>query len=32
MGMAKLNAWISGMDDPCSVDNRTWYVTIYNCD
>lgn len=32
MGMAKLNVWISGMDDPCSVDNRTWYVTIYNCD
>lgn len=32
MGLAKLNIWVSGMDDPCSVDNRTWYVTIYNCD
>ena len=32
MGMAKLNIWVSGMDDPCSVDNRTWYVTIYDCD
>ena len=31
MGMAKLNIWVSGMDDPCSVDNRTWYVTIYDC-
>lgn len=32
MGMAKLNIWVSGLDDPCSVDDRTWYVTIYNCD
>ncbi len=32
MGMAKLNVWISGIDDPCSIDSRTWYVTIYNCD
>ncbi|MCX6156250.1 MAG: hypothetical protein NT007_19030 [Candidatus Kapabacteria bacterium] len=30
--MAKLNVWISGMDDPCSVDSRTWYVTIFDCD
>ncbi len=20
------------MDDPCGVDSRTWYVTIYDCD
>lgn len=32
MGMAKLNIWVSAIDDPCSIDNRTWYVTIYNCD
>ena len=32
MGLAKLNVWISGPNDPCSVDNRTWYVTIYDCD
>jgi hypothetical protein len=32
MGMAKLNVWISGMDDPCAVSNRSWYVTIYDCD
>jgi hypothetical protein len=32
MGMAKLNIWVSATDDPCSIDNRTWYVTIYNCD
>jgi hypothetical protein len=32
MGMAKLNIWVSGIDDPCSIDDRTWYVTIYNCD
>jgi hypothetical protein len=32
MGMAKLNVWISGMDDPCTVSRRTWFVTIYDCD
>jgi hypothetical protein len=32
MGMAKINIWISAMDDPCLVDSRTWYVTIYDCD
>jgi hypothetical protein len=32
MGLAKLNVFVSGMDDPCSVDPRTWYVTIYDCD
>jgi len=32
MGMAKLNVWVSGLDEPCKVDNRTWYVTIYDCD
>ena len=32
MGLATLNVFVSGMDDPCSVDNRTWYVTIYDCD
>ena len=32
MGLARLNIWISGTDDPCAVDNRTWYVTIYDCD
>ncbi len=32
MGLAKLNVFVSGMDDPCSVDSRTWYVTIYDCD
>ena len=32
MGMAKLNVWISAMDDPCGVDDRTWYVTVYDCD
>ena len=32
MGMAKLNVWVSDIDDPCSISNRTWYVTIYDCD
>ncbi len=32
MGMVTLNVFVSGQDDPCSIDDRTWYVTIYNCD
>ncbi|MBI2862045.1 MAG: hypothetical protein HYX89_04425 [Chloroflexi bacterium] len=32
MGMAKLNVWVTDTDDPCSMSNRTWYVTIYDCD
>lgn len=32
MGMSKLNIWISATDDPCGISDRTWYVTIYNCD
>jgi len=32
MGMAKLNIWVSDTDDPCSVSDRTWYVTIFDCD
>ncbi|NBC16340.1 MAG: hypothetical protein GVY18_03380 [Bacteroidetes bacterium] len=32
MGLAKLNIFVSGIDDPCTVDQRTWYVTIFNCD
>jgi hypothetical protein len=32
MGLAKLNIWVSGTDDPCSVSPITWYVTIFDCD
>jgi len=32
MGMAKINIWVTDTDDPCAMSNRTWYVTIYNCD
>lgn len=32
MGMAKLNVWVTDMDDPCKISERTWYVTIYCCD
>jgi len=32
MGMGRLNVFVSGVDDPCSVDQRTWYVTIFDCD
>lgn len=32
MGLAKLNIWVSDTDDPCKVSNRTWYITIFDCD
>lgn len=32
MGMAKLNIWISGMNDPCGIDSGRWWVNIYTCD
>ncbi len=32
MGMSKLNIWVSEIDDPCGVSDRTWFVTIYDCD
>ncbi|MEW6173701.1 MAG: hypothetical protein AB1510_11680 [Bacillota bacterium] len=31
MDLAKLSIWVSGIDDPCGVDNRRWYITIYDC-
>lgn len=32
MGMAKLNIFVSELDDPCGISDRTWYITIYDCD
>jgi hypothetical protein len=32
MALAKLSILVSATDDPCGVDSRTWYITIYNCD
>ncbi|MGH9878722.1 MAG: hypothetical protein ACRD5H_13885 [Nitrososphaerales archaeon] len=32
MTTAKLNIWVSELDQPCRISNRTWYVTIYGCD
>lgn len=31
-GLAQLDISISELDDPCKTSNRTWYVTIFNCD
>ncbi len=33
MGLAKLDIWVSEMEDPCGVDDEhTWYVFIFDCD
>ncbi len=32
MALARLSVLVSATDDPCGVDDRTWYITIYNCD
>jgi len=32
MSLAKLNVWVSALDDPCKISNRTWYINVYNCD
>jgi len=32
MGLARVNVWVSAIDDPCKIDSRTWYVTFYHCD
>ena len=32
MGMGTLNVWVSEIGDPCGLTDRTWYVTIYDCD
>lgn len=29
--MSKLNIWVSDTDDPCRISDRTWYVTIFDC-
>lgn len=30
--LSEVQFFISQMDDPCKVDNRDWYITIFNCD
>lgn len=30
--LSEVQFFVSRMDDPCKVDNRDWYVTIFNCD
>ena len=32
MSLGKLEVFVSQLDDGCKVDNRTWFVTIYDCD
>ncbi|MDJ0841353.1 MAG: hypothetical protein QNK37_32885 [Acidobacteriota bacterium] len=31
MGLSTLNVYVSKMDDPCGISDRTWYVTVYDC-
>jgi hypothetical protein len=30
--LSEIQFFVSQMDDPCKVDNRDWYITIFNCD
>lgn len=32
MGFAKLNIFISGIDDPCGLDDGEWLISVYDCD
>ncbi len=32
MSLATLNIWVSELDDPCKISNRTWFINVYNCD
>lgn len=33
MALAKIDIWVSEMEDPCGVDDEhNWYVIIYDCD
>lgn len=32
MSKAKLSIYVSDLDEPCKISNRTWYITIYHCD
>ncbi len=31
MGLARLNIWIHGIEDPCRISNKTWYVVVTDC-
>jgi len=30
--LSEVQFFVSQMDQPCKVDNRDWYITIFNCD
>ncbi len=30
--LSEVQFFVSQMDNPCKVDNRDWYITIFNCD
>jgi hypothetical protein len=32
MGLGKVNVFVSALDDPCKIDDRTWFITVYDCD
>lgn len=32
MGLGRLNVFVSGLDEPCKIDDRTWFITLYDCD
>jgi hypothetical protein len=32
MSLSNVQFFVAQQDDPCKVDNRDWYITIFNCD
>lgn len=32
MGLAKLNVWLTETDNPCKINDRTFWVSIFTCD
>lgn len=32
MSLVDINVWVSALDDPCKISDRTWYINVFNCD
>ncbi|MGD8506024.1 MAG: hypothetical protein PVF15_05105 [Candidatus Bathyarchaeota archaeon] len=32
MGLSKLNVWLTETDNPCKINDKTFYVSVFTCD